>query len=259
MYIYGSECTLTLVRNAELTAIPYTLETIREEREETTLDPLVGYMMPLVNVLYGTGETKVLGCAVTRICTTSLIPLATLLINGYLKPFMLYLNRIVEKRIYRNLLLSGWEVRADRDEALYMRLDMEGKEANDWDYTTPEIPWVQNETLQFYDGNIILDGIASNNIYHISLTRLYGDAISTIFQIHYPLKENDVLNNTRSFETITLTFGNRLRFTLTHLVLLTFHANTDNAEEILVVRRFRVDGDCIIETCNAKGEWVIPA
>ena len=51
MYIYGSECTLTLVRNAELTAIPYTLETIREEREETPLDPLVGYMMPLVNVL----------------------------------------------------------------------------------------------------------------------------------------------------------------------------------------------------------------
>ena len=259
MYIYGSECTLTLVRNAELTAIPYTLETIREEREETPLDPLVGYMMPLVNVPCGSGEPKVLGCTVTRVCGTSLVPLAALLVDGYLKPFMLYLNRIVEKRIYRNLLLSGWEVRADRDEAVYVRIDMEGREAADWDYTTPDIPWAQNETLHFYDGDIVLDGIASDNIYRFSLTRLYGDAISTVLQIHYPLKDGDALNNIQKFSAVTLTLGKRLRFTLTSLALLTFHANTDNAEEILVVRRFRVDGDCMIEVCNDKGEWVTPA
>jgi len=258
VYIYGSECTLTLIRENQKTAIPYTLETLREEREEVTLDPLVGYMMPLVSVPAGTGEPKVLGCAVTRVCGNSLMSLASLLVDGYLHPFMLILNRIVEQRIYRNLLLSGWEVRADRDEALYVRLDMEGREAEEWDFTTKNLPWEQNETLHFHDGNIDIDGHASSNIYRFSLTRLYGDGIATILQIHYPLKDGDTLNNVRNIASVRLTFGNRLRITVTEAVLLTFHANTDNAEEILVVRRFRIDGDCTVETCNDKGEWEAP-
>lgn len=258
MYIFGSECTLTLVRNAELTPIPYTLETIREEKEETPLDPLVGYILPLVHVPCGTGDPKILGCTVTRVCNTSLIPLSALLVNGHTQPFMLYLNRIVEKRIYRNLLLTGWEARADRDEAAYIRLDMEGREAAEWDYKTPDVPWEQNTTLHFHDGDIVLDGNASNNIYRFSLTRLYNGAISTLLQIHYPLKDGDTLNNIRQFTTGTLTLGNKLRFTVSDLILLSFHANTDNAEEILVVRRFRVDGACVIEVCNDEGEWVDP-
>lgn len=258
MYIYGADCTLTCVRNNQTIAIPYTLETIREEMEEVTLDPLVGYMMPLVSVPVGTGEPLVLGCALTRVCGNSLSSLASLLVNGYLNPFMLLLNRIVEQRIYRNLLLSSWEVRADRDEALYVRLDMEGREAAEWDFTTKNLPWEQNETLHFYDGDIVLDGVVTNNIYRFLLTRIYGDAINTILQIHYPLKEADTLNNVRNMARVTLCFGNRLRITVTDAVLLSFHANTDNAEEILVVRRFRIDGDCLVEIRNDKGEWVAP-
>ena len=255
MYILGSECTITLFRNDELTAIPYTLETIRVETEWAELDPLVGYIMPLGQV---SGILSVLGCVVTRVCGTSLAPIAGLLQDGPEHTFILYLNRVVEKRIYRNLMLTGWEVRADRDEALYVRLDMEGEEAADWEYTTVDIPWEQNETLTFEDENIALDGDASTNIYRFSLTRQYGEAITTILQLHYPLKIGDTLNDQRSFATVTLTFGDRFRLTLTNLVLLSYNAKTDNAEEILVVRRFRVDGECYIEIRNAKGEWVIP-
>jgi hypothetical protein len=46
---------------------------------------------------------------------------------------------------------------------------MEGEEATDWDYQNPDIPWDQNETLSFFDKAI--DGKASTNIYHFSLTR----------------------------------------------------------------------------------------
>jgi hypothetical protein len=258
VYIYGSECTLTIIRDSKLTSIPYSMETIREEREEVALDPLVGYILPIASIPVSTDGIKVLGCAVTRVCNTSRNPLATLLTNGYSNPFTLHLNRIVEQRIYRNVRLTSWELRADRDEAVYIRLDIEGREATDWDYTTKNIPWEQNETLHFYDGDISLDGKPSNNIYSFSLTRLYGDAISTILQLHYPLKADDQLNNAREFDSITITLGGKLRLTLTRATLLSFHANTDNAEEILVVRRYRIDGDCIIEVCNDKGEWVSP-
>jgi len=255
MYILGSECTITLYRNDELTAIPYTLETLREEPKWAELDPLVGYILPIGLVRDG---FAVLGCIVTRVCGTSLLAIARLLRTGPNETFILYLNRIVEKRIYRKLLLTGWEVRADRDEALYARLDMEGEEATDWDYQTPDLPWEQNETLSFFDNDIVLDGKASTNIYRFSLTRLFGDAISTVLQLHYPLKDGDELNDRRSITLLTLTFGDRLRITLTSLILLSFNANTDNAEEILVVRRFRVDGECLITVRNAKGERVTP-
>lgn len=258
MYIYGSECTLTLIRENLATAIPYSLETIREEREEISLDPLVGYILPITTIPVGIEGIKVLGCAVTRICNTSCVPLADLLINGHTRHFTFHLNRIVEQRIYTNLQLTGWELRADRDEPVYLRLDIEGREAADWDYTTKSLPWEQNETLHFYDGDITLDGQPSNNIYRFSLTRIYGDAISTILQLHYPLKVDDSFNNTREFNEITITLGGRFRCSLTRAVLLSFEAKTDNADEILVFRRFRIDGDCIIEVCNDKGEWVAP-
>jgi len=234
------------------------METIREEREEVPLDPLVGYILPIATIPVGTDGLKVLGCAVTRVCNTSREPLARLLKDGNLSPFTLHLNRIVEQRIYNKVRLTGWEVRADRDEAAYIRLDIEGREATDWDYTTKNLPWEQNETLHFYDGDITLEGQPSDNIYRFALTRLYGDAISTILQLHYPLKVDDTLNNAREFNEITITLGGRLRFTLTRAILLTFDARTDNADEILVFRRFRIDGECVIEVCNDKGEWVAP-
>jgi hypothetical protein len=258
VYIYGSECTLTLIRDNLATAIPYSLETIREEREEVPLDPLVGYILPITTIPVGIEVTKVLGCTVTRICNTSREPLAALLIIGHNLRFTFHLNRIVEQRIYTNLHLTGWELRADRDEPVYLRLDIEGREATDWDFTTKNLPWEQNETLHFYDGDVTLDGQPSNNIYRFSLTRIYGDAISTILQLHYPLKVDDAFNNAREFNEITITLGGRLRFTLTRAVLLSFEAKTDNADEILVFRRFRIDGDCTIEVCNHKGEWVAP-
>lgn len=258
MYIYGSECTLTLIRNTTETPLPYTLETLREQNEEVPLDPLVGYMMPLEHVPTGETGIKVHGCAVTRICGASLRSLAALIASGYRTHFALHLNRIVERRIYRALSLTGWELRGDRGESVYLRLDMEGKEAADWDITTKDRPWEQNETLNFADGNITLDGIPSHNLYRFSLLRIYGDAITTILQLHYPLRADDSLNDARQFAAVTLTFGDRLRVTLTKAVLLTFHANTDNADEILVVRRFRIDGECTVEVRNDEGVWELP-
>lgn len=74
MYIYGSECTLTLIRENRATAIPYSLETIREEREEVPLDTLVGYFLPITTIPVGIEGIKVLGFAVTHLCSTSREP-----------------------------------------------------------------------------------------------------------------------------------------------------------------------------------------
>ena len=60
MYIYGSECTVTLILPDTQTAHPYSFETLREETEEVPLDPLVGYMMPIACVPTGTGNPLVL-------------------------------------------------------------------------------------------------------------------------------------------------------------------------------------------------------
>jgi len=259
MYVYGSECTLTLVLGNAETALPYSFETIREELQEDSLNPLVDDLRPLVFVPIGNEALLVLGCVVTRICLDSFEKLALVLLQGFCSSFCFYLNRVVEQRIYHNLLLTGWEVRAERDKAVFIRFDIKGCEAIDWDYTTKNLPWKQNETLHFYDGDLTFDGIPSNNVYRVALTQLYDAAVSTILQIHYPILLGDILNTARSFQTITLTFGKCLRFILTNAVLLSFIADTDNCDEILVVRQFRIDGKCNVEVCDNKGVWVVPA
>lgn len=257
MYIFGSDCTITLLRDTELTALPYTLETLREEPDEATLDPLVGYIMPVSTVPCGTTGIRVLGCLVTRISPETILPVANLLVHGYSSPFSLLVNRICEKRKYENLKLTGYEIRADRDGALYIRLDVSGNEATEWDYTTPNIPWVQTETLEYGDGDIALDGTVLPGIYRFSLMRLYGDAITTVLQLHFALAEDHPLNNTRNLNLVTLTFGNRIRFNCSRATLLSFNGKTDNAAEILTFRRYRIDGSLIVETRNGKGEWTV--
>jgi hypothetical protein len=257
MYIFGSDCTITLLRATEFTALPYTLETLREEPDETTLDPLVGYILPVSTVPCGMTGLRVLGCLATRISAETILPVCTLLVHGYSSPFSLLVNRICEKRKYENLKLTGYEIRADRDEALYIRLDIAGNEAAEWDYQTPNIPWVQTETFEYRDGDIQLDGTVLPGIYRFSLTRLYGDAITTVLQLHFALAENHPLNNARSLNLVTLTFGNRIRFTCSRATLLSFNGKTDNADEILTFRRYRIDGDLKIETRDDKGEWTV--
>ena len=257
MYIFGSDCTITLIRDTELTALPYTLETLREEPDEAILDPLVGYIMPVSTVLCGSTGTCVLGCLVTRISPETILPVCALLVHGYSATFSLLVNRICEKRKYENLKLTGYEIRSDRDEALYIRLDVSGNEATEWDYTTKDIPWIQAETLDYNDGDILLDGSALPGIYRFSLTRLYGDAITTVLQLHFALADDHPLNNARSLNLLTLTFGNRIRFTCSRATLLSFNGKTDNAAEILTFRRYRIDGEVKIETRNDKGEWTV--
>jgi hypothetical protein len=252
MYIFGSECTITLIQNALRTALPYTLETLREEPQETALDPLIGYILPLTTI--PTGVT-VLGCVVTRVSDETIEPLATLLQNGHQNPFTLLINRIAEKRTYQNLCLTAYEIRANRDEPLYIRFDVQGTEATDWDITTPDILWEQRETLEYTDGDIRIDDAPINGIHRFALTRLYRETQTTYIQLHYALDTDHPLNNRRTINILTLTLGNRLRITCNNLTCRTFDAKTDNAAEILMVRRYRIDGDTVLETRNPKGEW----
>lgn len=195
MYIFGSECSATLVRDKELTALPYTLETLREEKDEIALDPLVGYILPLTIISSTTSEIHILGCVVTRVCNNSVKALAVVLLFGNVSSFAIYLNRIAERRIYLNLLLTGFEVRADLEEPLYIRLDVEGNEAIEWDYQTPDIKWEQKATLEYRTGDITLDGITLAGIYRFALTRINGDSLNTILQLHYALADGHPLNN----------------------------------------------------------------
>lgn len=255
MFIFGSECTITLIQTATLTPLPYTLETLREEPQETVLDPLIGYILPLTTIPNPITALKILGCIVTRVSDEIIEPLAILLVTGPRNPFDLIINRIAEQRIYKNLKLLGYQIRANRDEPLYLRIDIEGTEATDWDHTTPDLPWEQKETLEYKEGDICIDGAALPGIHRFSLTKTYRETEANYLQLHYALDTEHPLNNRLEVNTLTLTFGNRLRFTCTNLTCRSFDAKTDNAAEILIVRRFRVDGTVIIETCNPKGEW----
>lgn len=252
MFIFGSECTITLNQNANLTPLPYTIETLREESQETALDPLIGNILPLTTIPNG---IKILGCVVTRVSDETIEPLANLLFTGNRNLFSILLNRIAEQRIYQNLRLIGYEIRANRDEPLYIRLDVEGTEAYDWDHTTPNIQWEQTETLEYEDGDIRIEGLALPGIHRFILTNQKQETETTYLQLHYALETDHQLNNRRTINTLTLTFGNRIRFTCTELTCRTFDGKTDNAEEILMVRRYRIDGTIKIETCNPKGEW----
>lgn len=255
MFIFGSDCTITLVQNVTLTPLPYTLETLREQPNEIELAPLVGYILPLTTIKNDLIPNTILGCLVTRLSDDTIEPLAKLIETGSRNTFGFFLNRIVEQRKYLNLTLTSFQLRADRDDALYLKLDITGDETADWDPTTPDIPWEQQPTLEYREGDIKLNGKDLHGIYRFSLTRIFGEYINTILQLHYALAENHPLNNLRTAEHIELTFGERLRFRATKLKLLSFEANTDNAEEILIYRRYRIDGDLTIETRDQQGEW----
>jgi hypothetical protein len=198
---------------------------------------------------------NILGCIVTRVSDETIEPLAILLVTGPRKPIDLLINRIAEQRIYQNLKLIGYQIRANRDEPLYIRIDVEGTESADWDHTTPDLTWEQNETLKYKDGDIRIDGTALPGIHRFSLTKNYRETETTYLQLHYALDTEHPLNNCLAIATLILTFGNRLRLTCTDLTCRSFDAKTDNAAEILMVRRYRIDGTVHIETCNPKGEW----
>ncbi len=253
MYILGSNCSITMIAKATAFPIPYTLETIREKTANITLASLIDKNMKSVKINTG---TTVSGCFVTLLNDQNIVFLFSLITSS--TAITIHLNRLVEKRKYENLQIVGWELRGNRDATIYLRFDLTGSEAAEWDQNTLDLPWEQTPVYAFHDGDIALDGEKSDNIYRFALTSTLEPQLETILQLHYPLKEGDTPNNRRHFDIITLTFENTLLITLLNVNLLEFAANTDNAEEILVVRQYRVDGEETFEVRNAEGVWEVP-
>lgn len=255
MVVFGSDCTITILRNNEYTPIPYTFETLREKAEEKPLDPLLGEPEPLQNIPVGSGGIEVLGCLATRICKNSLPTLASLMVQGPQAPFTICKNRIVEKKIYRDVTLLSWILRGEREEAIYGTYNINGTEAVDWDHTIPELPWEEVATFSFEDGNLAFEGNPTNAVYKFILERNYNDAITTYLQIHYPLQDGLYFLSKTTFDSVSMTFGDLFRISLEDVRLQSFYGESDSAGEVLAYRRFAVHGPMVIEIRNSAGVW----
>lgn len=246
--VYGCQCSLTLLQDGVYTAIPYVDETIRSTPLTYSLKETVGKKKRNIQFNYG---FEVSGCFVTRLSNASIIPLLKLLQDPE-KPFDLLIDRVTEKIIYRNISVKTFELRANAEAAVYLKIEVNTTTetyTQDFSVNTPVITWEKENTFLFEQkgthAGFLQSTLALEDIYKFSFTADYEKRNVYKLQLHKPL---DISNRIGSFSWISnITFISKLqestlRIDFESLTPTTSLNETDTFGEQLVTRKYAING-----------------
>ena len=112
--------TLTLAKDGYYYPLPYSGETVRQRSK--------GYFLPAVigkrnREKFVATSLVIEGCFVTRLDYSCILALFLLLFKNDIESFDLYADRIFEKKIYKNIKVKNFELRAENGEAFKLRVD----------------------------------------------------------------------------------------------------------------------------------------
>ena len=119
MKVNGNEMAITLRRDANLTALPFCNETLRQINEFYTLPPTVDKKKAAV---YIPVKKEIAGCVVSRVTACNVAELFEIIADDAV--YDLLVNRKTEKTAYRNIRSSSFEFRANNTEAFYFRVNV---------------------------------------------------------------------------------------------------------------------------------------
>lgn len=247
--VYGCQCTLTLLQDGVYTAIPYVDETIRSTPLSYSLKETVGAKKRDIRFNYG---FEVSGCFVTRLSDTCVIPLLKLLQHPE-KPFDLLVDRVAEKIIYRNLVVKDFEIRANAEAAVYLKIEVDTTTetyTEDFTVNTPLLSWEKENTFLFEqkgtEKGFQESTIALNDIYRFSFTGNYEKRNVYKLQLHKPLDVDNHLGSFSWVSNITFTSAlpeSTLRIDFASLTPTTSMNETDTFGEQLVTRKYAISGE----------------
>jgi len=253
-YVYGRQCSVSLYKDDTYTALPYSQETIRTKRKLYPLEETVGHKRRIVEIAYG---SNIEGCIITRVSRNTIIPLLSLLEHP-LKPITLIIDRAVETILYKNIILLSFEIRASIDEALYIKFDITSiseSSTEEGNSATLIIPWEKESTWFFRKDSFRHQGKTIPGIYAFTFTAEFQNTITYTLQIHTPLRKDSVIQKSDFIENISFNALYPLEIQFNKLQPLTDMNETDTAGEILVIRKYRVQGIISYKVMDREVSW----
>lgn len=240
MMIRGKSCTLTAARDGYYFPLKYSEETIRAKSK--------GYALP--GVVGGTGRERIVrtgveaaGCFVCfldRLCAPFLFRLAS---SGGL--FDIYADRVFERKIYRNLTSTGFELRADSGGAFCLRVDVKDSPeffVDSWGGTVPSFGAGGGGEIFVFDGH----GIYSDEkklplVYRIELSAEAGDVKKFNLKIYFPISDEH-FPKLAEIERLSVPLGKESEIELSSLVPYDELAGINASGAVLACQKFKVLG-----------------
>ena len=257
MRIQGRYCTLTVARDGELTPLPYSEETVRLTSKGYVIPECIGQRNREKTVIT---KKEIEGCFITRL-DYSVIQCLFLLFFFDEQTFDLYADRGFEKIIYKNVNLSGFELRGENKEALKLRVDVKSSDnsfTDNWALNVPDLSWLPQKTF-FFDGhNVIADLITLPLVYRFELTAKYSGTTKLNLKLYFPLStEHYPLSSKIEKLTIWIDMKEGIWLDLYDLVPLTDLCDINCADTVLCYQIFNVTGIMVLNIRNAEQNFQI--
>ena len=246
MKVNGNEMAITLRRDANLTALPFCNETLRQINEFYTLPPTVDKKKAAV---YIPVKKEIAGCVVSRVTACNVAELFEILADDAV--YDLLVNRKTEKTAYRNIRSSSFEFRANNTEAFYFRVNV-GETRKSflevWEYNTPDIRFKPETKTYLFDGHNILYSVNGNArtiplVYRFTLNGSLNDCRKYVLNLYFPFTDEFFPKNV-SLEKlfIPLSVADGIYLELNNLKPLSDETSTDCADAVLCRQEFNVAG-----------------
>lgn len=252
MKVNGNEMAITLRRGANLTALPFCNETLRQVNDFYTLPSTVDKKKPAV---YIRNKSQIEGCFVSRLSFENISELFEILSNHIQDDdselFDLLVNRKTEKDAYRNLRALSFELRGNNGAAFYLRVNVtETRKSfiDVWEYSIPDIRFNPDEKTFLFDGHNILyvkNGKAFTIplVYRFELSGRLEDTKTYKLNIYFPFTDEFFPKNiTIERFVIPVSVASGIYLELNDLKPLSDETNADCADAVLCKQGFNVTG-----------------
>lgn len=257
MMICGKSCTLTAARDGYYFPLKYSEETIRAKSKGYALPGVVGGMRRERTVQTGVEAAGCFVCFLDRLCAPFLFRLAS-----SFDLFDIYADRVFEKRIYRNLVPTGFELRADSGGAFCLRVDVrDGAEffVDSWGGSVPSFETDNSEKIFVFDGHgAYADGKKLPLVYRFELSAALGDVKKFILKIYFPLSDAHFPALSK-ISRLSLPFGKGGGIELSSLAPTDDKAGINAFGAVLACQKFNVLGEIkiTVESGAEKTEVVL--
>ena len=252
MKIQGRDCTLTVAKDGTFIPLPYSEETVRTASKGYSLPCVIGGRNREKRI-----ETKkeITGCFVTPLESLNVSALFLLLFYNN-QTFDIYTDRVFEKKVYKNVLVKSFELRAVNGDAFKFRFDIRGTDnsfEDSWPVNLPELNWTKNPTYHFNGHNVTADLKVLPLIYKFELTGDYTNDSKYQITLYFPMSTEFYPENKKIDRlTIVLDEKDGVSLDLYDLEPLDDLCDINCADTVLCFQKFNVSSIMVLNIRNQK-------
>lgn len=252
MKIQGRDCTLTVAKDGDFIPLPYSEETVRTASKGYSLPCVIGGRNREKRI-----ETKkeITGCFVTRLEALNVSALFLLLFYND-QTFDIYTDRVFKKKVYKNVLVRSFELRATNGDAFKFRFDLRGSEdsyEDSWPGNMPSLSWERDRTYHYNGHNVTADLKVLPLIYKFELTGDYTN--DSKYQITlYFLMSTEFYPSNKKIDRLTIPLDTEdgVSLDLYDLEPLDDLCDINCADTVLCFQKFNVTSIMVLNIRNER-------